>query len=85
MHFVKIHVNPDHSLLICARRPSSSSIPYYLTYSTPSVISRPQLLVAVLLSKIRLLPAARMAVLSYKSCFITEVIRYPNREAGKIQ
>ena len=49
-------------------------IPYYLTYSTPSVISRPRLLVAVLLSKIRLLPAARMAVLSYKSCVITEVI-----------
>ena len=49
-------------------------LPYYLTYNTPSVISRPLLLVAVLLSKIRLLPATRMAVLSYKSCFITEVI-----------
>ena len=45
-------------------------IPYYLTYSTPSVISRPRLLVAVLLRKIRLLPAARMTVLSYKSCIM---------------
>ena len=52
------------------------SVPYYLTYNTPSVISRHRLLVAVLLSKIWLLPAARMVVLSYKFCFITEVIRY---------
>ena len=47
-----------------------------LPHPSPSVISRPRLLAAVLLGKTRLLSAARMAVLSYKSCFITEVTRY---------